>query len=1285
MGRLHARLSRADRWNLQDSIMKHLNSTEAQASAQTSGAQDAALSPWQRLKSKRISYLTLPLLVMATVVEFVILATGWKYQQVVCLPQGMGVTFFGIGPIGATILAVELLKLPLAIWTASRTGLQKTMMLWMGLPLICVLTFQLVKDMAVYEMGAAMAPASQLLEKAAAEDTKISQLNGELAAIEQKKADRQSKHAELTAKKAKAKAELEEALKRNDEARTDAISLTDYQKKELSEVETRQAALTKQFNADAEQLTKSIADLRARRETELPGATKWNAEEARIENAYKTKLAEYTNKKTAYEKEKADYAKASFVMRQLMGQPVDPGVAPERESNTILKPTLFLELDAQIKAKEAELLAVNNKRRDTIAQVGEDARRIRGDFDRRSLTKRDESDRKREELLAAQAAFANEWKAEEKQIDAELALAVQKVDGLRAQVDAASKVANGFYEAREAAIRETQVHRIATTVEIVRGVLFGERPLSIKASSKERGDLLTDQISMVRIWVYPFLAFIVAFLPTLMVEVGFSTLFHRDEQQTKRRRSLPVRGLHQLYIRAGRIKMLRAERMAKEVSAQLAARDRAMAAAKSEAEHKLAEANASAEKALAEKELELQAAREVAGALVAEHEEKLKQKEDEWIGKFGNMADSLSKVVAEKDALQDFQKSEIERQVQLRQNSWSDRLSQMSKDLDSQRATHEKERTAMMQEHQQKLQALSEDCQTQVIQARRQATEAELAAQESTAKLAYDLKEALDDRDAAHAQMQQQTESLSLKLTQVREEASRDLERSLRQEKNRSERQQLEFDKALRQLGEDFEHRTKQREQEMTLEFETRIAKEQAGFEHDTRRREEEFERQLEARAREVEARCEQQMQQQDEAAQIRLKQREQQLQAQAAQELRRRESELERQLDVLSRETDTRLKQELQQQELEFQAKFKQREQELTNKAVAREIELQSRWDTELRAREEEWARQTEARVQAAETLLSQELSQVEQEFQTKLKQREQELISKAAARESELQNRWDAELRGREEEWARQTEARVRANESVLNQGLQQKELEFQTKLKQREQELTGKAAARESELQNRWDTELRGREEEWARQTEARVRAAEVRLGQESQQKEEILQAKFRQREQQLLAEFETRQAETQSQADHARRRRELESAEAGQRALRDLEDQLRQEMSQKEASLLAKSKQREQELLVQLSSQTESHKQTKLQWETEFTTLRRNIEPLNERLARAEQERDEARQTATEHFIRVQDMEKKFTEASSLLTGWKNGKSSVAGRVERDVLQVAHIGSGATGEH
>src|SRR5271154_6897147 len=165
--------------------MKNSQSENSPASSNSPAAQALGFLPWQQLKGKKISYL--PLLCMATVTEFVILATGWKYQKVVCVPQGMGVTFFGIGPIGATILAVELLKLPLAIWTASRRGWQKGFMIMFGLPLICLLTFQLVKDMAVYEMGVAMTPAAQMLEKATAEDTKIAQLNGELAAIEGKK------------------------------------------------------------------------------------------------------------------------------------------------------------------------------------------------------------------------------------------------------------------------------------------------------------------------------------------------------------------------------------------------------------------------------------------------------------------------------------------------------------------------------------------------------------------------------------------------------------------------------------------------------------------------------------------------------------------------------------------------------------------------------------------------------------------------------------------------------------------------------------------------------------------------------------------------------------------------------------------------------------------------------------------------------------------------------------------------------------------------------------------
>ncbi len=348
----------------------------------------------------------------------------------------------------------------------------------------------------------------------------------------QKKADREHKLAELAAKQAKAKADLEESLKRNDDARQDAISLTDYQKKELSEVEARQATIIQQFNADTEQLTKTLADLRARREIEVGRATKWNAEEARIENAYKAKMAEYANKKAAYEKDKADYDNANFLKRQLMKEPVDPGVPPERESNTILKPTAVAEIDAQIKAKEAELLAVNNKRRDRVAQVEADARRLREEFDHRSTTKREEADRKREELPAAQAALATEWKAE-RETDR------PGTGGGRPEGGRDSR-GNGCLPARRPrditrrARPPSERPRCTASPPRWKSCAACSRasaPMSIKATAKERGDILTDQISMVRIWVYPVLAFIVAFLPTLMVEIGFSTVFQPEQQR----------------------------------------------------------------------------------------------------------------------------------------------------------------------------------------------------------------------------------------------------------------------------------------------------------------------------------------------------------------------------------------------------------------------------------------------------------------------------------------------------------------------------------------------------------------------------------------------------------------------------------------------------------------------------------------------------------------------------------------------------------------------------------
>ena len=67
------------------------------------------------------------------------------------------------------------------------------------------------------------------------------------------------------------------------------------------------------------------------------------------------------------------------------------------------------------------------------------------------------------------------------------------------------------------------------------------------------------------------------------------------------------------------------------------------------------------------------------------------------------------------------------------------------------------------------------------------------------------------------SQLEHQTESLSLKLAQAQEEAAREMEKALRQEKHRLERQQLEFGKTLRQRNEEFERQLKQREQELSL------------------------------------------------------------------------------------------------------------------------------------------------------------------------------------------------------------------------------------------------------------------------------------------------------------------------------------------------------------------------------------------------------------------------------------------------------------------------------------
>ena len=168
-----------------------------------------------------------------------------------------------------------------------------------------------------------------------------------------------------------------------------------------------------------------------------------------------------------------------------------------------------------------------------------------------------------------------------------------------------------------------------------------------------------------------------------------------------------------------------AERKAREASADITVRCRTLVAAK-----------ADAEKSLAEKETELQSARE-----------------------------TIKQTLADKETLLNSQESEIDRQVQLRQAAWTDRLNQLRQELDSQRATSEAERAAIVLQNQKKLQELSEEWRTQIIQVNRQMADAELVAEEKNAKLTLELKDALLARDATGSQLQLQSESFSLKLT----------------------------------------------------------------------------------------------------------------------------------------------------------------------------------------------------------------------------------------------------------------------------------------------------------------------------------------------------------------------------------------------------------------------------------------------------------------------------------------------------------------------------------------
>jgi len=116
-----------------------------------------------------------------------------------------------------------------------------------------------------------------------------------------------------------------------------------------------------------------------------------------------------------------------------------------------------------------------------------DARGIRPAF----TVKREEADRKRDELLAAQAALVTD-EVGEKEIDRNWRVCPESRRHSR-ELDALEECRE-YYESR----KPHQKPRCIASPPRWKScaLVMGERPASIKATAKERGDILTDQISM---------------------------------------------------------------------------------------------------------------------------------------------------------------------------------------------------------------------------------------------------------------------------------------------------------------------------------------------------------------------------------------------------------------------------------------------------------------------------------------------------------------------------------------------------------------------------------------------------------------------------------------------------------------------------------------------------------------------------------------------------------------------------------------------------------------------
>ncbi|MDB4780293.1 hypothetical protein OAG48_00015 [bacterium] len=238
---------------------------------------------------------------LAVLVELGILFFCYQYE-VTQAPVGV-YTLWGISALGAILLLIELLKLPTAFWLAGRKGLaRKSILSVVLLTPLCLITWEVTKDMATNEVVLSLEPAVQLEKEAAGLEARNGDIRDSLARREHDaKASetalekiRRESAAHLSDLQDRRKVEISNFMSADESISRD-FGNTPAEKSERVNLENRRAEIQSRFDADYGILQVALKDEEnrihaARKSDEASFARKIEA--WKLECSQKTKLFE---------------------------------------------------------------------------------------------------------------------------------------------------------------------------------------------------------------------------------------------------------------------------------------------------------------------------------------------------------------------------------------------------------------------------------------------------------------------------------------------------------------------------------------------------------------------------------------------------------------------------------------------------------------------------------------------------------------------------------------------------------------------------------------------------------------------------------------------------------------------------------------------------------------------------------------------------------------------------------------------------------------------------------